>query len=213
MKRFDEHVFQIGACRQQLDELKTLLDSGDSLGENDRILPFFRARRDLCALIGSYHGRIVRFDRIAFEYDVFGDFVADLVIGDSENGAFNFIEFEDATPNSLFVKRGRKTTREWSSRLEHGFGQIIDWFYKLDDRRKSDDFADRFGMRSIDVSGTLIVGRDQHIDTGERFRLEWRRQHVIVNSKHIKCITYDELLSDLRNRIDIFADAAQSKDP
>ena len=47
------------------------------------------------------------------------------------------------------MKQGRKVTREWSPRLDHDYGPIIDWFYKLNDRRNSDDFQGRFGEQSI----------------------------------------------------------------
>jgi hypothetical protein len=48
----------------------------------------------------------------------------------------------------------------------------------------------------------LIIGRDQHFQACERLRLEWRRDHVVVNSKHVVCVTYDELLEDLLFRLD-----------
>jgi hypothetical protein len=209
MKGFDRHDFDLAQCRQELGELKQLLESSDELGENAHILPFFRQRRNLSAFVGSYNTNIARFDLVAFEYDVFGDFVADLVVGDSRKSAFNFVEFEDAGPKSLFVKKPNKATREWSPRFEHGCGQIIDWFYKLNDRRNSDDCKTRFGKRSIDFIGTLIIGRDQHIDEGERLRLDWRRENVIVNSKQVLCITFDQLLYDLQDRLRLYTGAAQ----
>ncbi len=116
--------------------------------------------------------------------------------------SFTFVEFEDAGPKSLFVKQGKKATRAWSSRLDQGYSQIIDWFYKLDDRRNSDDYETRFGKRSIDYSGLLIVGRDRYMNEGERLRLEWRREHVIVHSRKIHCVTFDELAVDLLARLE-----------
>ncbi|MBL8798013.1 MAG: hypothetical protein JNM56_29215, partial [Planctomycetia bacterium] len=59
-------------------------------------------------------------------------------------------------------------------------------------------------------TGVLIVGRDQHLLPGERLRLEWRREHVLVNSKHIVCVTYDELLEDLWFRLDQYGVAGAS---
>jgi hypothetical protein len=63
------------------------------------------------------------------------------------------------------------------------------------------DMEARFGKRSIRYTGVLIIGRNQHLEAGERLRLEWRRDHVVVNSKHIVCVTYDELLEDLLFRL------------
>src|SRR5207248_10727782 len=128
----------------------------------------------------------------------FGDFSCDLVVGDSGAKGYSFIEFEDAGPRSIFVQQGQKATREWSPRFEHGYSQIIDWFYKLDDRRNSDDCEARFGKRAIDFTGVLVIGRRQYLQPGESLRLDWRRQHVIVHSKRIICVTYDDLFSDLQ---------------
>jgi hypothetical protein len=212
MKVFESHYFNPAQCRRELLDLIQLLDTLSELREKEHILPFFRARPDLAALIGAYNTYIARFDLIAFEYDMFGDFTADLVIGDSVKCAFNFIEFEDAGPQSLFVTKGKKVTREWPNRVEHGYGQIIDWFYKLCDRRNSDECEARFGKRSIEYSGTLVVGRDRYMDHGERLRLEWRQQHLIVNSKHIVVVTFDELLNDLQSRLDYYTRAAKTGD-
>ncbi len=209
MKSFEHHRFDPVACRQELAELRELLKTSPKLSEKDQILPFFSGRRSLSAFVGSYNNRIARFDLIAFEYDIFGDFKADLVVGDSQKSAFNFVEFEDAGPRSLFVKAAGKATSEWSPRLDHGYGQIIDWFYKLSDRKNSDDCQARFNKRAIDFSGTLVIGRDQYMDDSERLRLEWRRRHVAVNSAQIVCVTFDELLSDLQDRLDLFTQAAR----
>ena len=64
------------------------------------------------------------------------------------------------------------------------------------------DMEARFGKRSIRYTGVLIIGRDQHFQAGERLRLDWRQEHVVVNSKHIVCVTYDQLLEDLLLRLD-----------
>jgi hypothetical protein len=59
----------------------------------------------------------------------------------------------------------------------------------------------RFGKRSIEYMGTLVVGRDHHLKPGERFRLDWRRGHVVVDSRKIQGVTFDELLADLLYRL------------
>jgi len=64
------------------------------------------------------------------------------------------------------------------------------------------DMEARFGKRSIRYTGVLIIGRDRHLDAGERLRLEWRQDHVVVNSKHIVCVTYDQPLDDLLFRLE-----------
>ena len=211
MKSFIKHVFDQTACRQQVGELKAFLESSADLQEAKQIRPFFKARPQLAALVGSYNPRISRLDRIAWEFDLFGDFACDLVVGDSARKAYSFVEFEGAGPSSVFKKQGARAVRAWSPDFEHGYSQLIDWFYKLHDRHNSDELDARFGKRSIDFMGILIIGRDRFQDAGERLRLEWRREHVIVHSKKIHCVTFDELLDDLTHRLEVYPLAAQAE--
>jgi hypothetical protein len=72
-----------------------------------------------------------------------------------------------------------------------------------------------FGKRSIDYEGVLVIGRDQHFQPGERERLEWRTQYVIVHSKRIHCVTFDGLYEHLQTRLNTLqlmaGDAKQSR--
>jgi hypothetical protein len=204
MKSFTTLVWDANQCWQEAKTFEHLLTNNQSLTERKQVMPLFRQCPHLAALIGSYHPNIDRFDRIAFEYDLFGDFSCDLVVGDSVRRTYNFIEFEEADEHSLFRRQGKKTAREWSAIFDHGYSQIIDWFAKLRDAEKSDDFEARFGARSIDFTGTLVVGRDHFLEPGERQRLDYRRRHVVVDSRKIQCVTYDELLADLSFRLEQF---------
>jgi hypothetical protein len=206
MPDFQPHSLDLAACRQQVQELKALLDGSDDLGEAV-FHDFFEPRAHLRALVGLYNSSLASPDRLAWQYPIFGDFRCDFAVGDWTRKAYTFVEYEDARPNSLFVKQGEKVTRAWSSRFEGGHGQVIDWFYKLHAMTDTPDMEARFGKRSIRYTGVLIIGRDQHLPAGERLRLEWRRDHVVVNSKHIVCVTYDELLEDLLFRLDQYAQA------
>ncbi len=201
MPDFQPHVFDWAACRQQVQELKALLESSADLGEAV-FQDFFEPRLHLQALIGRYNSMLDLPDRRAWQYPIFGDFRCDFAIGDWTRKAYTFVEFEDARPNSLFVKQGKKATRAWSSRFDGGYSQIIDWFYKLQVMTDTPDMEARFGKRSIRYTGVLIIGRDQHLQAGERLRLDWRQDHVVVNSKHVLCVTYDQLLEDLLFRLD-----------
>jgi hypothetical protein len=210
MPDFQAYIPDLTACRHQLLEFEALLNSSTDIGEAV-FREFFAARMDLWALIGFYNPNLSAPDRIAWQCPIFGDFRCDFAIGDSKQRAYTFVEYEDARPNSLFMKQGEKATRAWSSRFESGYSQIIDWFYKLRTMTDSPDMEARFGSRSIRYVGVLIIGRNQHLQGGEQMRLEWRRDHVVVNSKHIFCVTYDELLQDLLFRIDRYtaAEAAE----
>jgi hypothetical protein len=164
----------------------------------------------LRALVGLYNPSLLTPDRLASEYPIFGDFRADFAVGDWSRKAYTFVECEDARPNSLFVQQGKKATRAWSPRFDGGYGQIIDWFYKLQVMTNTPDMEARFGSRAIRYAGVLIVGRNQHMTAGERLRLEWRRDHVVINSKHIFCVTYDQLLEDLLLFLDKFTSTVSS---
>jgi hypothetical protein len=192
MKTFDEVPFDAIECRKQIDELGQWLRSAGPLDERRHILPFFRARPRLSAWLGSFHPDITAPDRVAFEYDLFGDFVCDLVVGDSRSNAYSFIEFEDAKPGGVFVKKPRKSSPEWSPRFDHGFSQIIDWFWKLDDMERTAEFEARFGG-PIEYNAILVIGRGLSFGNREDRRLSWRRRSVVVDNKHLNCLTYDQL--------------------
>ena len=102
-----------------------------------------------------------------------------------------------------------QNTPEWSSRFEKGFTQILDWFWKLDDLEKTDAFEDRFTARNIDYMGLLIIGRNEHLEPREKKRLEWRQKNLILNSKQVYCMTFDELYDDLLFRLEKYQLAAE----
>lgn len=164
------------------------------------------------SLIGLYDSSLAVPDRLAWEYPIFGDFRCDFAVGDSRRHAFTFVECEDAGPKSIFVKQGKKSTRGWSPRLNTGYSQIIDWFYKLRSMTDTPDMEAKFGRRSITYTGVLIIGRDRHMDLGEKMRFAWRREHVVIDSKHVVCVTYDQLLEDLLFRLDRFALASNPRE-
>lgn len=201
MKDFKNFRFDPKICRRELNELKAHLDRNFELNERKDVLPFFRNREHLSSFIGSYFPYISSFDRLAYEYDIFGDFKADLVIGDAKSGWYGFIEFEGASETSIFEKKGNKSTPEWSTRFEHGFSQVVDWFWKLDDMEYTREFVFRFGSEYTGYEGMLVIGRSEGLEQRERDRLRWRRDRLIVNSKHIHCVTFDELYLHLDTRL------------
>ena len=83
MKIFERLDFNLAQCHVEVGELRDWLDANPTLGEKS-IRVFFRRRRHLSAFIASYNPNVNRFDRIAFEYPLFGDFTCDLVVGDSD---------------------------------------------------------------------------------------------------------------------------------
>jgi hypothetical protein len=179
------------------------LTTTKELEEAADIKPFFDRHRYLASLLGSYHWNITRFDLVAFQYPLFGDYSCDLVVGDSASKAYGFIEFEDATPASIFRRQGEKATPEWATRFERGQSQLIDWFCKLDDMSRTDEFEVRFGGRHIEYFGLLVIGRDEYLDhPREQRRWDWRSRRVLVNGSPIRCQTYDQVFRLLTAKLE-----------
>jgi hypothetical protein len=204
MKAFRKHSISFEECSSELEEFKKLLDSKPELEEKKDILPFFEKNQHVAAFIGSYIPDISNPDKIANEYDVFGDFTCDLAVGDSSSLNYLFVEFEDAKTNSLF-KQNTRSTPDWSSRLEHGFSQVIDWLWKLNDMVRTDDYESRFGAKYVEVHGLVVIGRDESMEVREKNRLKWRQDHTVINSKKISIITYDQLYMDLKYRLSAYS--------
>jgi hypothetical protein len=203
MKRFDPIEFDLHQALLEVREFEQLLESRSSLGERNDVLPFFSSRRQLCGMcyVVSPILQIPTVNRIAREYDLFGDFTCDLVLGSWEARSFCFIEFEDASPTSIFQKRGKKETLEWGNRFEHGYSQVIDWFHTLTKMTEHSKFQKRFGSRTINFDGSLVIGRDQDLGAEELERFQWRSENSVICSKRINCFTFDGLLRLMKERL------------
>jgi hypothetical protein len=139
------------------------------------------------------------FDLVAYQYQLFGDFTCDLVVGDSRRKTYVLVELEDATGGSLFAPQGKEATPEWSRRSERGVSQLMDWFWKLDDMARTAEFETRFGHRQITVGCLLLIGRGAMLShPRERKRWEWRRLKVLVNSHKVYHETTDDLCTNLQ---------------
>src|SRR5262249_1702365 len=151
-------AFDYALCRAQVEEFRAWLAANDELSERNDVLPFFRARPQMAMLLGMFNRHIALADRIAWEFDIFGDVACDLAVWEWGRGAYCLVEFEDARSNSIFAPSGKKATREWGRRFEHGVSQIIDWVHKLDTRSPSADLLARFGHYEISYEAILVIG-------------------------------------------------------
>ncbi|HYT87076.1 MAG TPA: Shedu anti-phage system protein SduA domain-containing protein [Gemmataceae bacterium] len=204
MKKLEEIAFDYPLCRKQFEEFQQWLATKGDLSERNDVLPFFRARPQLAVLFGTFNNRLAWPNRIGWEFDIFGDFTCDLVVGEWERGEYCFVEFEDAQHDSIFQRQGKKATREWGRRFDHGYSQIIDWAHKLDGLSPSADLLARFDRYEIGYEAAFVIGRDQHLDEGEKQRLNWRSDKVVVNNKKVTCLTFDGLLSRFSVRVNTF---------
>ncbi len=195
-KDFTEVVINHAQFKKELDDFGDLLASAKVLSERD-IAAFFKACQHLTAYIGCAFGiNIGVAKQIAYEFEIFGDYSADIVFGNRE-GRFCLVELECGDPGAVLEKVGKKASKEWSRRFEHGFGQIVDWFCRLDDFKKTERFHRNFGYGNIDFVGLLLIGRNEGLSDDDIRRLRWRTHNVIVDSHHVVCMTYDDLYKEL----------------
>jgi hypothetical protein len=192
MKQFETVLFNAREGRKELTEFSQLLQR-PHLNEREEILRFFRQRKHLSVSINLFHPYISEPNLLAYEYDLFGDFSADLVIGDQASGNYLLVEFENAAPDSLFKAVGDKVTPEWSRRYEQSFSQVVDWFWKLSDSEHTTDFRNRFGQGYTGFQALIVIGRLQGLSDREFHRFKWRREQISVGSKKIHVVTFDEL--------------------
>jgi hypothetical protein len=192
---FDPSQFE-----KELEAFGDLLRSKQDLSEQGDIQPFFKKSKHLSAYMGTYGFDIGVATDLAFEYLFFGDFRADMLLGNKEAREFCVVEFEDGGQDSIFKKKRGKANPEWSPRFDHGFSQMVDWFYNLDDFKRTEGFAKTFGYGQIKFIGLLIIGRSASLDETQRNRLKWRTEKVLIDSHQIYCITFDELYEVLKGR-------------
>jgi len=196
MKRLTAHKLDPSKCRLEWKQFDHLLKVKATLDENRDVLPFFKTRHDLSLLISWYFPRITNPNVFAHEYPLYGDFKADLVVGDSTTHNYLLVEFENANENSIFSKNGRAVS-DWSPRFESAFSQLVDWLWKLDGMRSTPDFDNDFGDRQAKFHGLIVTGKGMSLTAQEESRLKWRQDKVMVDSTHISIVSFDQLSSDL----------------
>jgi hypothetical protein len=125
----------------ELMALGTLLASKQDVSEMDDIQPLFKASGHLSAFLGTFAPDIGPATELAYDFPFFGDYRADLLVGNKTAAHFCVVEFEDGGPDSIFKKQPNRANPEWSARFEHGFSQLTDWFFNLDDYRNSHGFT------------------------------------------------------------------------
>ena len=187
MKNLETHLLNAVDCRKEWHEFDERRD----------ILPFFKKRHNLSTLICSYFPKIKNPNKFAHEYQIYGDFVADLVVGDSDTQHYLLVEFENGAPDSIFKKKKTKATPDWASRFEGAYSQLIDWLWKLEDMRSTADFQNTFGSRRAKFQGLIVIGKDMNLSLQEQDRLKWRIDRTMIDSNAISCVSFNELRDDL----------------
>lgn len=70
--------------------------------------------------------------------------------------------------------------------------------------RGSRDFVHTFGSSRAKFSGIIITGKDMDLQPQELDRLDWRTSKTIVESTHLMCVSFDELLDNFRHYLSIY---------
>jgi hypothetical protein len=212
MIRMKDRALDAEACRTAVDEFDKLLSSRDEIEESgpNGLLEFFSAHPDLLILMGDLLLPSLSPTAYQKEFSILGEFRADFAVANKNKSKFVFIEFESAERESVFVQKGSSPgtiSYEWARRFEHGYSQVVDWHYRLDDLSGSSKFYEHFGHRNIEFEGVLVVGRDKFVQEakGEE-RLKWRKEHTLINNRKLRCMTFDLLLSEMRGRLEFIAD-------
>lgn len=197
MKNLQPHVFNASSCRTEWNAYKAMLSAKPVLSEQKDVLPFFKGSKDLSLLICSYFPKIKKPDHFAHEYAIDGDFVADLVVGDSKAHHYLLVEFENGKPDSVFKSKRKKATPDWAPRFEGAYSQLVDWLWKLEDKRSTADFASTFGNRRATFQGLIVIGKGMNLAQQEVDRLKWRMDRTLIDSNAISVVSFEELADDL----------------
>lgn len=205
--------------RQLHDDLaaldKLLLDNAE-LNETGpgSLQQFFTARPNLLLLMAHAFCPGLLPATYLPECSVLQEFRADYAMANKDRSKFLFVEFEDAKKDSIFTTKTSSpshTSFQWSPRFEHGYSQIVDWYFRLDDYQKTSKIEEHFGAAKMDYVGILVLGRDRFLkNAGLTQRFTWRRAHTVINSQHLHCFTFDELARELRGSYDTLMDLAEA---
>jgi len=192
---FDHALFEV-----ELDAFGKLLASKSELSEAVDIQPLFKASKNLSAFLGTFAPDVGLVSELAFEFPFFGDYRADLLVGSKSASHFCVVEFEDGGADSIFKNQPKRANPEWNVRFEHGFSQLVDWFFNLDDYKKSHGFTKTFGYGHVSFTGVLIIGRAAGLDEMKRTRIRWRSDKVRVDSNTVICVTFDDVYERFKKR-------------
>ncbi len=138
-------------------------------------------------------------DLYKFEFAIKGLFRADFVVGNHKSRKFVLVEFEDGMDDSLF-KGGTAQYRYWSPRLEHGFGQIIDWAWAKHSHPTDAVFTNSFNGRVSDDCYVVICARSPRPGSLEEQRFDFRRS-LKLQGITFQLYTYDDMINAMSDNV------------
>ena len=156
MSLFKNITVRTATAESELSGFRQFLEANETFSET-AVVKELRQRPNLSCLVG-YLKLGARPNVYKFELPLMGSFKADLVVGNSHAREFTLVEFESGKKHSLFQKKGTLQYRNWSPEFEHGFGQLIDWGWIIDDCRGTKNCRNIFGCDDISVLYLLVCG-------------------------------------------------------
>lgn len=195
MSVFDRLAWNLATAEIELAQFKIWLAGQTYVGEK-AIVAEITSRPHMCGLLAAVAGFSAP-DLIKPELQLKGLFRTDLVLGNSVTRQFALIEFEDAEVDSIFRKTKNKAQyRPWSSRLEHGFGQIVDWAWLKSDAPNDIVLTSAFGGKIVASAFLVIAGRDEGIaGEMEERRYLHRTNDVSIAGVPARVLTYDKMVA------------------
>lgn len=190
-------VFDAASARAELSSFKTWLSVRPFFKEND-VVAEIKSRPQMACLL-AYTIIMPAPDLYEFEFNIKGLFRADFVVGNSGARKFVLVEFEDGQSDSLF-RGGTRQYRYWSPRLEHGFGQIIDWAWAKYSHPTDVVLTNSFGGKVIDSCYVVICGRAPAAGTLEEQRFDFRRS-IKLNGIDFQLYTYDDMVNAMSDNL------------
>ena len=190
--------FSAAQAAAELASFKTWMSEHTYFVEKE-VVAQVTARRQMACLLG-YTILMPAPDLIKFEFGVKGLFRADLVIGNDKSRKFVLVEFEDGKQDSLF-RGGTRSYRYWSPRLEHGFGQVLDWGWAKHTHPNDVAFTNSFGGKVLDDCYAVICGRNPTPGSLEDERFDFRRTRLHLSGVPLQLYTYDNMIDAMDDNL------------
>jgi hypothetical protein len=190
-------AFSAVSAERELSSFKAWLAPRQFFGETE-VVAEIHARPHMACLM-AYTILMPAPDLYEWEFWVKGMFKADFVVGNNLSRKFVLVEFEDGDSNSLF-KKGTKKYRYWSTRLERGFGQIIDWAWAKHSHPHDVTYTNAFNGKVVDSCYVVVCGRRPAVASMEEQRFDFRRS-IKMNGIDFQLYTYDDMVNAMSDNV------------
>ncbi len=194
---FERIAFNLAQAESQLASFKLWMVDRPYFSERDAVREI-AARAQMACLLG-YTIAMPTPDLIKFEFGIKGLYRADLVVGNDKSREFVLVEFESALDDSLF--KGGRNYRSWSPRLEHGFGQVVDWAWSKYSHPVDAVLANAFGGKIVRDCYVVVCGRSPAPGSMEEQRFDFRRSSISLNGVHVRFHTYDHMVDAMSGNL------------